>query len=184
MPFLSYLKGDGLGEVLNREPKRYAGFMMMGQQIMIEDAELSIADRELIAAYVSALNGCSFCFGTHESIAKAFGADLEVLTAAIADPGAPIVPARMRSVLAYAKKLTEQPSRLTQSDADDVLAAGWSEQALSDVVAVVAYFAMANRLADGHGIEALDAEGNQSVATFVKDYGYPEIDHILRPIGK
>jgi uncharacterized peroxidase-related enzyme len=184
MTFLSYLKEDGLGEVLYREPKRYAGLVMMGQQIMIEDAELSIADREFIAAYVSALNGCSFCYGTHESIAKAFGADVNVLAAAISDPESSLIPDKLVPVIAYAKKLTEEPSRLTQADANRVFAAGWSEQALSDIVAVAAYFAMTNRLADGHGVEGLDAEGNESVAKYVKDNGYQEIGKILQPFAK
>lgn len=184
MPFLAYLKGDGLGEVLNREPDRYAGFMAMGQQIMIEDAELSIAEREFVAAYVSALNDCSFCYGTHERIAVAFGADPDALADAIGNPASDRIPAKMVPVLAYAKKLTEQPARLTQEDADAVLAAGWSEQGLSDVVAVVAYFAMANRLADGHGVEGLPPEGNQSVANYVKEHGYPVIERIMQPIGK
>lgn len=184
MPFLTYLKGDGLGEVLDREQERYAGFMLMGQQIMIEDAEIPTPDRELIAAYVSALNGCSFCFGTHEAIAKAFGADPEVLATIIADPDSDVVPPKLSALLVYARKLTETPSRLTQADADRVTAVGWSEQALSDLVAVVAYFAMANRLADGHGIEGLDKAGNQSVANFVKENGYPMIQRILAPIGK
>ncbi|RVQ65164.1 peroxidase [Croceicoccus ponticola] len=184
MPFLTYLKGDGLGEVLDRERERYAGFMLMGQQIMIEDAELSTVDRELIAAYVSALNDCSFCHGTHEAIARAFGADPVVLATMIADPASDKIPPKLSALLVYAKKLTETPSRLTQADADRVLAGGWSEQALSDLVAVVAYFAMANRLADGHGIEALDKAGNQAVANFVKDNGYPMIERIMAPIGK
>ncbi len=184
MPFLTYLKGDGLGEVLNREQERYAGFMLMGQQIMIEDADISTADRELVAAYVSALNSCSFCYGTHEAIAKAFGADPDVLAAMIADPHSDVIPPKLSALLIYAKKLTETPSRLTQADADSVMAAGWSEQALSDLVAVVAYFAMANRLADGHGIAGLDKAGNQSVANFVKDNGYPKIERIMAPIGR
>jgi hypothetical protein len=68
------------------------------------------------------------------------------------------------------KKLTEQPASIVQTDIDTVLAAGWDESALGDAIAVCAFFNMANRLADGHGLKALRAE---RLAELRGDTGYP-----------
>ena len=45
------------------------------QQLIMrsEDSPLSVAQRELIAAYVSALNNCAYCLGAHEATAVGYG---------------------------------------------------------------------------------------------------------------
>ena len=66
-------------------------------------------------------------------------------------PLAPVEPP-MKPILAYAKKLTLAPARMTQADAGAVFAAGWSERALHDAVLTVCLFNFMNRLLDGHGV--------------------------------
>ncbi len=46
--------------------------------ILRNDSELSVGDRELIAAYVSSVNGCHYCFSAHRDHAKAWGIPEEV----------------------------------------------------------------------------------------------------------
>jgi hypothetical protein len=48
------------------------------------------------------------------------------------------------------RKLMLTPSRMTQADADAVFAAGWSESALQDAIAVTARAAFMQRLVEGH----------------------------------
>ncbi|GAB4153376.1 MAG: hypothetical protein Tsb0016_25890 [Sphingomonadales bacterium] len=179
MPFVKFLnEGEGLGSVVAREPKKYNPFLAMGHHIMVGPSEFSFAERELIAVYVSALNACAFCVGTHVSIAKALGQDPALVEALVDDPDKAPVPDKLKPVMAYVRKLTLSPAKLVQADADAVLAAGWSDQALSDAVAVAAYFAMANRLADGHGVEGLTAALNESIGAQVAAHGYPEVDDL------
>jgi uncharacterized peroxidase-related enzyme len=179
---MSYLKADdGLGPVLNREPERYNAFLAMGQHIMCAPSELSFAERELIATYVSALNACHFCYGTHSSIAKALGQDPALVDALVANPATAPIPDKLKSIFAYVRKLTFEPARLTQSDADTVYASGWKHQTLSDAVAVAAYFAMANRLADGHGAPGLPQTLNDAIgAQIAAAGGYPRMDELLQ----
>jgi alkylhydroperoxidase family enzyme len=59
----------------------------------------------------------------------------------------------MKPVLRYARKLTEKPDSITQTDADAVFAVGWGESALYQTVAVTALFNFMNRLVEGTGIE-------------------------------
>src|SRR5262249_56212831 len=64
-----------------------------------------------------------------------------------------VVDTKMRPVLRYARKLTQQPSSVTQADANAIFAAGWEGAALYYTVAVTALFNFMNRLVEGMGIE-------------------------------
>jgi alkylhydroperoxidase family enzyme len=54
-------------------------------------------------------------------------------------------------MLSFLEKLTLRPEELTRADADDVRAAGVSDQAMVDAVHVAALFNMIVRLADSLG---------------------------------
>jgi len=58
-----------------------------------------------------------------------------------------------KAMLRYAEKLTRTPGEMTQGDADDLVRAGFSHAAILDICMVTSYFAFANRLADGLGLE-------------------------------
>jgi len=60
------------------------------------------------------------------------------------------------AMLAYAVKLTRQPGEMVSADVDTLRTAGFSDRDILDIVEVVAYYAYANRIADGLGIEVED----------------------------
>ena len=123
-----------------------------GHQLMRGPSPLTPGERELIAAYTSATNACRYCHGVHKLVAEGFGVDEAVLDKLWADIGTAPVDVRMKPLLAYARKLTEAPSRVIDADADAVYADGWSEEALLHTIAVCAYFNQMNRLVEGAGI--------------------------------
>jgi hypothetical protein len=57
----------------------------------------------------------------------------------------------LRATLGFLEKLTLRPEALTAADADAVLAAGVSKDALVDAIHVAALFTMIVRLADSFG---------------------------------
>ncbi len=65
-------------------------------------------EREMIAAYVSGVNSCRFCFGVHSRVAAGFGIDERVFATLMEDPQSAPVDARMQPVLRYVRKLTER----------------------------------------------------------------------------
>jgi uncharacterized peroxidase-related enzyme len=122
------------------------------QALLRGPSPLSVAERELIAAYVSGLNACRYCHGVHTATAQAFGISEGTLGALLADIGTAPVTERMKPLLEYVRELTLSPAKITPADARAVLAAGWQEQALHDAVAVCGLFNMMNRLVEGLGI--------------------------------
>ena len=57
------------------------------------------------------------------------------------------------AMLSYAEKLTLTPSETTSADVDALRAVGFSDRDILDIAEVVAYYAYANRIADGLGVE-------------------------------
>ena len=61
-----------------------------------------------------------------------------------------------RALLDYAVKLTREPWAMTEQDVAVLREAGWSDTAILDANLVTGYYAFANRLADGLGVELED----------------------------
>ena len=59
-------------------------------------------------------------------------------------------------MLRYAEKLTRQPATVKESDVSQLRAVGFSDTDILHIAEVVAYFAYANRVADGLGISLED----------------------------
>ena len=57
------------------------------------------------------------------------------------------------AMLRYAVKLTKTPAAVDDADTDALRAAGFSDRDILDIVEVIGYYAYANRLADGLGVE-------------------------------
>ena len=68
-----------LGDTFKRFPKGLIHLLKYHDVFLREDSELSVAERELIAAYVSGLNKCDFCQTAHDMAARAFGVDQNLL---------------------------------------------------------------------------------------------------------
>ena len=60
---------------------------------------------------------------------------------------------KREAMLRYAVKLTRTPAAVDDTDVDALRSAGFSDRDILDITEVVAYYAYANRIADGLGIE-------------------------------
>ena len=138
-------------DIFNYKPEAGECISQWHQIVMRGDSMLTVAERELIAAYTSGLNACTLCYGVHARVAGFFGIKDGLLDKLIEDIDTADIENRLKPLLHFSKKLTLEPAKVTQQDADAVFAVGWSEQALSDAVNVVCMFNFMNRLVLGHG---------------------------------
>lgn len=161
MPFVSFLDEDaGMGEMMRARPDHMAPVNALAERMLRGESEFSVGERELMGAYVSGVNDCPYCYGAHAATATHFGVDASLVQTLLDDLDAAPVDERLKPVLRFQRKLTQTPYRMTQADADAVLAAGWSEAALSDAILICALFNAANRIVDGHGIRRDWAPGS------------------------
>lgn len=141
-------------DIYRSHPDIYSGMTRRSDAILRGPSPLAPGERELIGAYVSALNACNYCYGGHRAAAELFGIAPETIDGLIADVGTAPIADKLRPIFAFVKKLTLTPARMTQADADAVFAAGWDEAALHSAIVVCAHFNFMNRIVDGHGIKA------------------------------
>lgn len=167
MSYFPSLPGDsGVRHAMTLNKPAGRALLALHTAVMRQPSDLSPGEREMIAAFVSALNSCRYCYGVHSMTAAAYGMDADLLTRMIDDVSGSGVADRLIPILDYVRKLTLSPSRIVDADAAAVFAAGWSEQALHDAINVACLFSFMNRFADGHGIkgtEQLFAERGQAL---------------------
>lgn len=130
-----------------------------------------VADRELMAAYVSKLNESAFCVGAHTATAGQAYQDGAKVQAVLADlESAPIGDA-LRATLRMLGTLTRE-GKVGAEDMREVLSAGVSRQQVEDALAVCAAFNTTDRLADAFGFELLSPEGFEAGAKYLLKRGY------------
>lgn len=150
--FPSLGENPHLGAVFQAFPDAVQPLLQYHDILLRGESPLSIAERELIATYVSGLNACTFCFGAHKIYAKVFGIEESLIDAMMDNIETAPLPDNMRPLLAYVKKLTVLPAGMVSADAGAVYDAGWSERALYDAVQICALFNFMNRIIEGTGV--------------------------------
>lgn len=179
MPFLPSLRaGSSLLDVFKAFPETSRPLIEFHEVLLRGPSPFTEGERELIAAYVSGLNGCHYCHGVHSATAERLGVPQGVLQRVVEGVDAAPVSEKMKPVLRYAQILTRQPDGVTKADADAVLAAGWDGTALYHAVAVTALFNFMNRLVEGLGIK-LDPAYVKPASRRLADRGYLPLIEML-----
>ncbi|MGH1342247.1 MAG: carboxymuconolactone decarboxylase family protein [Nannocystales bacterium] len=172
MPFFDFLPAEAhIGHLLFHNVSRFGHFQRFAHDVLRGRSELSTAERELIAAYVSGLNECSFCYGVHRETARKYGVDPDLLESLVDDVERAPVSAKDRALFRYIRKLTLEPAKVVESDARAAFHAGVEQSALHDAVVICGVFSCYNRLLDGHGIGG-SPEAFTDGAGMLYRYGY------------
>ena len=59
---------------------------------------------------------------------------------------------KTRALLSYAKKLTEEPSMVEDSDVEALRAAGWEEKGIYEATALISFFNFSGRMEAASGL--------------------------------
>lgn len=163
---------ESVSAVMRRYPAQAIPLMELAEVLLREgDCTFSSEQRELIAAYASGMNDCTYCYNTHKATAEAFGIDEQLLDSMVMDLEASAVDEKLKPVLRFVGKLTKSPSRMVQADADAIFEAGWDEDSFHFAVMICGLFNMMNRLMDGYGIKST-AEFRVSRGKLLAETGY------------
>ncbi len=185
MPKLPSLpEGAHLSELFRQFPESKDTLMAFTEVVMRGAGDLDIGTREMIAAYVSGLNRCTFCHGSHAIYAQAFGIGEDVLEALLEDEEKAPVSEKLKTLLGYLKKLNTLPPRIVQADIDAVLAAGWTEKALFEAVQIAGMFNMMNRIVEGTGVAFDYAEDDSIHPARQPGVNPDDLSYVATPMGK
>ena len=131
----------------------YEPYMEFIHRLMNYEAGPDQTQKEIIAAYCSLLNACDFCFGAHKNVCMALGVDEELFQQLLDDIDTAPVDDKLKPLLKYVRKLTLEPSKVTENDARECYQVGWNEEDLTIVITICASWNWFNRMILGHGID-------------------------------
>lgn len=115
---------------------------------------------ETIGAYVSVLNGCGYCTAHHFEGLRRLIKDADrantIFGALAADKPEFAFSGPELAMLRYARELTLTPRAVTEDAIAELRSAGLTDGEILEVNQVTAYFAYANRMVNGLGIDTGD----------------------------
>ncbi len=158
MTFPKNLAADGkVYDVFSMRPATFEPFTETCEQIMRGPSPLSPGQRELIGTFVSRLNSCPYCHDVHNEAVKAYGMNEALTRQLMDDPDSADIDDEFKVLLTLVRKVTEGAYRVSESDYEQMYAAGWGDDAIHDAIIVACLFNFMNRLVSSFGIEADDA---------------------------
>ncbi|WP_431883323.1 carboxymuconolactone decarboxylase family protein [Micromonospora gifhornensis] len=141
---------------------------------------LTAGERELIAAYVSGRNECTYCCSAHSAYAAAqLDEGMPLVDQVHADPDRAPISAKLRALLRIAAAVQVSGRDVTADLVQAARTEGATDLEIHDTVLIAAAFCMFNRYVDGLGtLPAADpgwyAQASERIAT----HGYlPVLDH-------
>ena len=151
MPYIDTQDVPGIRALLAFRPETAEPLAALANALLHAPNSLTQGERELIAAFVSSLNGCTFCFRSHAAIAAWHLGDEAMVDAAVADPANAELSPKMRSLLALAARVQQGGRAVTEADIARARGEGASDVEIHDTVLIAAAFCMFNRYVDGLG---------------------------------
>ncbi|MBL7257997.1 carboxymuconolactone decarboxylase family protein [Paractinoplanes lichenicola] len=133
----------GIRGLLRYRPSTGKPLSDLAEALLRGDSPLTRGEREYIAAYVSALNDCAYCTGSHGAVAAAQGMPSD---APVSD--------KLRALLAIAAAAASGGHAVTPALIADARATDATDLEIHDTVLLAAAFSMFNRYVDGLGTVA------------------------------
>lgn len=168
----SFPTNASIADVYKIDPDSYGHWMAMGARLLEGPSAFTVAERELMGAFVSALNACQFCVGLHGAIAEAWGIEGSVLEKLVDDIDTAPVRRQLKPVFKLQRKLTLEPSKVVDGDAQSIFDQGWDEAAYHDAVSICCRYSYMNRLVDAYGLAAPPAEKLKEIGAIHRKEGY------------
>jgi len=150
-----HLDGDlpGITGLLATYRETGSALGLLADALLQRDDDLSRAERELLAAYVSRGNDCEFCTGAHGAVARSYG-DLapDLVGQVLSGQDLASIPGlspRLLALLTLAGQVRLGGNEVQASTVAQARDAGATDLAIHDTVLIAAAFCMFNRYVDG-----------------------------------
>jgi AhpD family alkylhydroperoxidase len=141
------------------------------QEAMRGPSAWSVADRELMAAFIARNNQCEFCTKAHAAVARQAYHDDKLVSSLLSDLNTGAIDEPLRATLRMLGKLTREQT-VDAADMRAVLAAGASLEQIEDALAVCFAFNVIGRLADAFGFSIPGPEAFEAGAKYLLSRGY------------
>lgn len=137
---------------LAHRPEQLRLFMDYHDALMDADEPLTKAEREMIVVATSAEWNCLYCVVAHGAILRIRARDPLIADYLATNYRQADLTERQLAMLDYCVLLSVDPAAVDESEQDKLRAVGWSDDAIWDMSAITAFFAMSNRMVHAVGI--------------------------------
>jgi uncharacterized peroxidase-related enzyme len=151
MAHISVKEGiPGIRSLVMFRPETGKHLYELVQVLLRGESPLSEAERELIAAYVSSLNDCSFCMNSHAAAARYLYKEQKMIVDIIlSDYHKAQISDKLKALLNIAGKVQKSGKEVTSEDIAVARKFGAIDRDIHDTVLIAATFCMLNRYVDG-----------------------------------
>ena len=151
MPHIALTSAEpGIRGLLSYRPQTARPLSELTEVLLRGPGTLTRGERELIAAYVSALNDCRYCSSSHSACAAAqLPGGMALVEQVRAGPASAPVSAKLKALLTIASAVAHSGHAVTAEHVADARAAGATDVEIHDTVLIAAAFCMFNRYVDG-----------------------------------
>jgi uncharacterized peroxidase-related enzyme len=166
--------GFGIRSLFVYRPETAGPMCMLAEVLLRGPSTLSRGERELIAAYVSSLNDCSYCTDSHAASAAAqLPEGMTLVDQVRADLGAAPVTPKLAALLRIASAVQRSGKAVRTEDVAAAREAGATDAEIHDTVLIAAAFCMYNRYVDGLATVARsDRAAYTAAAQLIVNDGY------------
>jgi len=164
----------GIRSLVDFRPDTGRPLYELAEVLLRGESLLSPAERELIAAYVSSLNHCTFCTLSHAAAARElYQGNGEIVDRTLHNlDDAPLSP-KMKALLHIAAKVQRSGKSVTPLDIERAKKEGAEDRSIHDTVLIAATFCMFNRYVDGlASMTPTDPKDYQAMGKRLAVHGY------------
>lgn len=180
MPHIELPEGlPGITSAFAFRPETAKPMRALAEVLLRGPSSLTSAERETVAAFVSARNDCHFCHASHRAAAAHHpGGSYELVDAVSSDFQNAPISTKLKALLAIAGKVQQSGKQVTTDDVAAARAQGASDLDIHDTVLIAAAFCMYNRYVDGLAtFSPVDEELYDAMGSRMAHEGY------IRPVG-
>lgn len=133
---------------LAHRPDEFRAFFAYHDTLMEKDEGLTKAEREMIVVATSGANGCLYCVVAHGAILRIRAKNPRVADQVATNYRKAEITPRQRAMLDFAMKVALDSATVDDADFAVLREHGFTDDAVWDIGAIAAFFAMSNRLAN------------------------------------
>ncbi len=131
------------------DPDRLKTFVNFYNRLMIKEGYLSKLEREMIAVVVSSCNKCFYCTIAHGAAVRQLSKNPILGDELSINYRSAKLNKRHKLMLDFSAKLTEFPDKVDKKDREILSKNNFSDEEILEIVEIVSFFNMTNRIAIG-----------------------------------
>lgn len=175
MPHIDLPEGvPGIRSAMMFRPETAEPLLQLAEVLLRGENTLTRGERELIAAYVSNLNECTFCQTSHSTFAALqLDGGMPLVDEVKRDPASAPIGDKLRALLVIAAKVRADGRDVTEGDVASAREHGATDIEIHDTVLIAAAFCMFNRYVDGLAtLTPTDPSAYEAMGQRIVEHGY------------